>query len=152
MREEKTGDPVHPHHFRSIAVLSYLSRTGFSPNLTDERYRKSDIRAVGESSHQCFQFPRRGEIGNPVVRRKKEGCLAFERQSPASSSSGITHTLSSHMNSFTSERSHTHISVQCEWSMCLLPLQGQINKNKRPVSHPDDIPMWCKIKLRVKLW
>lgn len=137
--------------------LLFWSRTGFSPNLTHERYRKSGVTAVGEGSHQRFQFPTevRRKSCSAVVSGKKEGCLAFERQSPASSSSAITAPWACTWTVLRqSDRTHTHLSaVWVKYVYNAPPRSNGAGKaNKRPVSHPDDIPMWRKIKLRVKLW
>ncbi len=87
----------------------------------------------------AFNFP--AEVRRKSCRKEEEGRM-FGLWETISGQLILwyNHTLSSHMNSFTSERSHTHISVQCEWSMCLLPLQGQIKQEQEasvpPWRHP----------------
>lgn len=141
----------------TLDVLSHRSRTGFPPNLTDERYRKPGVRAMGKGSHQRFQFPKevRRKSCSAVVRGKE---MKFGLSETISSQLILcyNHTLSLHMNSITSERlrTHTHLSaVWVKYVYTVTPRSNWMGKaNKRPVSHPDDITMWRKIKLRVIFW
>jgi len=85
---------------------------------------------MGKGSHLRFQFPTevRRKSCSAVVRGKE---MKFGLSQTISSQLILcyNHTLSLHMNSITSERLCTHISVQCEWSTVCVYCHSKVKLN-----------------------